>query len=537
MQLHPTRNAVDLTLVGLMLVCVGLFLGQAAILAWGGAILVGLMIARAVTLLSVARVRAAGFEMLWSQTERFARTPRGRTLELEAEVRNRDSRAARYVELRALHSPFLEVKLSPAFGEVPAGGRLAVSVTIEAKRVGRHGVFGLSLEVQGSPGLYEVPLTFSNPFGVEVLPGAYSAYTRSARGGRSHMRTDDGRAGKRRGGNDELRELREYLSGDSFKRIAWRASARRGQLMVKEYEIEEKDVVWIFLDCSVELWAGVPGEAPLDRAIERAGWLVEQHGARGDRVGLCLIGARRLGWFPPQRGAPHMTKLLDALAFDTGTYDTDRSGLDEGEVAARVLEHMRPLEPTMAENLRSHEVDRIARRAVLALKRAPFQCSRPLSPSPREQSLRHYLKSFGIESPARLEPDRPRTDQALILAFKEAIAMKPKPSLVVVCAPVPDARDSAELIAGLKTLPRARAEVRWIPTHLADGMEPTSGSVNRAVRYAIELRTNTQRDEGERRLRRAGIKVERLAERTKPPPGSAEENGNKAQTERELAAL
>ena len=114
--------------------------------------------------------------------------------------------------------------------------------------------------------------------------------------------------------------------------------------------------------------------------------------------------------------------------------------------------------------------------------------------------------------------------------------MRPKPSLVLVCAPVPDVRESAALIAGLRTLPRARAEIRWIPTQLSDGMEPGSSAVNRAVRYAIELRTNTQRDDGERRLRRAGIKVERLAERSKTSL-EADENSSKAQSESEFATL
>jgi len=41
--------------------------------------------------------------------------------------------------------------------------------------------------------LFEVPLTFANPFGIEVLPTPYSVLVRSARGGRSRQQADEGR--------------------------------------------------------------------------------------------------------------------------------------------------------------------------------------------------------------------------------------------------------------------------------------------------------------------------------------------------------
>jgi len=42
--------------------------------------------------------------------------------------------------------------------------------------------------------------------------------------------------------------IREYVPGDSIKRIHWPTSARRGQLMVKEFEQDPQAEVWIFLD-------------------------------------------------------------------------------------------------------------------------------------------------------------------------------------------------------------------------------------------------------------------------------------------------
>ena len=170
MRLFPTRAALDIAVAAAAVVVVGILLFQPAIVAWGGALIVGLCLARAITLLSVARVRTAGFEMVWRTAGRSLRVTRGHTVELLAEVRNRDTRAVRFAALRVLAAPSLRIEVFPASGEVPAGGRLEVTVKVRPLRVGRHGLFGLGLEMQGGSGLFEVPLTFANPFGIEVLP-------------------------------------------------------------------------------------------------------------------------------------------------------------------------------------------------------------------------------------------------------------------------------------------------------------------------------------------------------------------------------
>ncbi|MBK8025971.1 MAG: DUF58 domain-containing protein [Chloroflexi bacterium] len=53
--------------------------------------------------------------------------------------------------------------------------------------------------------------------------------------------------------------VREYVTGDSFNRIHWPTTARRNQLMVKEFEIEPKVDVWLFVDFSASSLAEFPG--------------------------------------------------------------------------------------------------------------------------------------------------------------------------------------------------------------------------------------------------------------------------------------
>ncbi|MCX7755732.1 MAG: DUF58 domain-containing protein [Anaerolineales bacterium] len=55
--------------------------------------------------------------------------------------------------------------------------------------------------------------------------------------------------------------VREYVTGDPLKRIHWPSTARRGRLMVKEFEQDPQSEVWIFLDAQAGVQAELHGEA------------------------------------------------------------------------------------------------------------------------------------------------------------------------------------------------------------------------------------------------------------------------------------
>lgn len=511
MQIHPLRVTIELTAAGLAVAGVGLVAQQAPIVAWGGAILLGVAAARAVTTLTVANIRTSGFEMLWREEPRLRTVARGEPFTVRAEIRNRDSRAAAFAGLRAVASPELELTLSPASGEVPAEGSLEVVVHGRALRVGRHGIHGLSLELQAQPGLFEVPLTFANPFGVEALPAPARRVTRDARGGRSELSAPQGKSRPVRGDSLELKELREHQPGDPFKRIAWKASARRGRLLVREHEHEERGRVWVALDASLELWAGEIGRAPLDAAIDAAASVALGELANGDAVGLLVVGARTLARVEPDTGRAHAQLLLSQLAHAAGTYDADRSDLDERDVALRVLEHLRPLDPESAKRLRSAELDRLTRRAERLRTRAPHTLSvLPWARTPREQSLRAYLAAYGLASPARQESERGRADAVLAIELLELCRKAPRPTRIIVVSPAPDESTRTPLLETLKRLPRRHTELRWLPIRSGTGLEATAGPA--AVLAAVAARAEAADLRGEQALRRLRIRPLALRE-------------------------
>ncbi len=500
------------------MIAVGIAAKASAAVAFGGAMLLAVMLGRALAQSTVTRIRSSGFEMVWTTPRRVTRLERGSEIVLEAELRNRGVDDARGVHLRPVASSKLDVSIHPPSLDLPAASKVRFEITVRAKRVGRWGVHGIALEVRGTPlggeGLYEVPLMFANPHGIEVVPRPMFSLLQSARGGRARAAAPAGRPAPLPGDGDTMKELREHAPGDPFKRIAWKASARRGQLLVREMEREERDIVWLLLDASVELWAGEDGRAPLDIAVEELGGLAARHLGRGDKVGIAVFASRVRTWLAPDGGPSQASRIAAALASAASTVDADRCELDEVELAARVAEHLRPLDPRGLADVPRGNFDALATRAEAMRARAPFAPRLPHAATPREQRLRHYLAAFGIEVPPRVEGEREKAELQLTgLLEKIAREKKGQASIVHVWAPAPaasgvDAQPAIERI--VRQLRRRHVEVRWNMPAFEPALTESSGgsaSVEDVIRTAVRLRVRASQSRAERMMRRMGASV------------------------------
>ncbi len=526
MQLHPTRATFHVAIAGAGLVALGAAARLAPVVAFGGAMLLAVAVGRALALVSVTRLRTAGFEMVWTAAARVHRVSRGGSIVLEGELRNRGGEAVRGVALRPLASSMLAAEIEPKTLDLPAGARARIEVTVRAPRVGRWGVHGVALEVRGTPlgseGMYEVPLLFANPLGLEVVPPSLAAFIGSPRGGRARraaLAGHGGPAGPLSGAGDELRELRDHAPGDAFKRIAWKASARRGRLLVRDMQPEQRETVWLLVDASVDLWAGELGEAPLDRVMDDVAAVASTHLRRGDRVGLAVSASRVLAWLVPDQGVAHAAVIAAALAAASSCIDADRSQLDESGVAQRVVEHARPLDPAGLVDLARNDLDALMRSADQLRARAPFAAQLPFAATPREQALRQYLAAFGMESPPRIVGERETAEATLAIVLERLARERPRATTAHVWAPPPIRTEAtAKAIA---TLRAHRFHLRWSVPPFDAGLGRELGRrspVADVVDEAVRRRARAMRVRGERLLRSLGVRVVVTRAATSAPP-------------------
>jgi len=180
------------------------------------------------------------------------------------------------------------------------------------------GLFPVETKIPGIDSLLVYPMmvdikSFPNPPG--LLPGGEALRRRT------HQITPNA-AG-----------IREYFTGDPLNRIHWLSSARRGRLMVKEFELDPLADVWIFVDAAALVQSSFPQEStdsyakdfwnhpvniPLPPSTEEYGIsvaasLARDYLRRGRAVGLACSG-QHLTLIAPDRGGRQLGKILEALA-------------------------------------------------------------------------------------------------------------------------------------------------------------------------------------------------------------------------------
>jgi uncharacterized protein (DUF58 family) len=185
------------------------------------------------------------------------------------------------------------------------GGVGEVEVTL---RRGRDGTLGgryvLPRLARGRYPFLRTTAVLEDPFGLERAEvdlstgGALLVYPRLVEVDRlfSEAGADD-HGGRRlllrRPTGFDLHSVREYEQGESLRKVHWRSTARRGQLMVKELEDEPRDEVAVLLDASAGTLAGTPPDSSFDMQVRAAGSILRAHARRGRRVALVVNSAGR----------------------------------------------------------------------------------------------------------------------------------------------------------------------------------------------------------------------------------------------------
>ncbi|MBI1756822.1 MAG: DUF58 domain-containing protein [Fimbriimonas ginsengisoli] len=121
------------------------------------------------------------------------------------------------------------------------------------------------------------------------------------------------RRSRSRGLGTEFESLREYAEGDDFRKIDWKASARKGKLVVRQYEQERNQAVMIVVDVGRHMLAEADGVRKIDRAVDACLMLTHAAVSSGDNVGLLVYGDMVRRYIPPRKGRSQEGFVLEAV--------------------------------------------------------------------------------------------------------------------------------------------------------------------------------------------------------------------------------
>ncbi len=158
-------------------------------------------------------------------------------------------------------------------------------------------------------GFVERIVPAGGPSTVHVLPNLNAV-------GRMHKRLNDyalrslgARTAPRVGKGREFDRLRDYVRDDDERDIAWKASARHGRLIVREFRMERSQDVLLCLDSGHRMAARVEQITRLDHAVNAAVLIGYMCNRMEDKIGILSFDAAVDKGLPSGRGTAHLRAI------------------------------------------------------------------------------------------------------------------------------------------------------------------------------------------------------------------------------------
>lgn len=188
-----------------------------------------------------------------------------------------------------------------------------VSYDVRPLSRGEYGFGFVNVFVKTQLGLVERRLRLAFPETVGVYPSILQMKRYELKA-LKHIAHDAGIKKIRRIGHSyEFDQIKNYVEGDDFRAINWKASGRRGSLMTNVYEDEKSQQVWCILDKSRSMRMPFEGLSLMDYSINSILALSNIILKKDDRAGL-LSFSDVLGSTVPAEARPaHLRRIMDAL--------------------------------------------------------------------------------------------------------------------------------------------------------------------------------------------------------------------------------
>ena len=118
---------------------------------------------------------------------------------------------------------------------------------------------------------------------------------------------------RRIGHSYEFEQIKNYVHGDDFRSINWKATSRRAGLMVNQYEDERAQQVYSIIDNSRSMRMPFDDLSLLDYAINTSLVLSNIALRKQDRVGLITFSDKADVMLKAERSRPQLRKILESL--------------------------------------------------------------------------------------------------------------------------------------------------------------------------------------------------------------------------------
>jgi uncharacterized protein (DUF58 family) len=203
-----------------------------------------------------------------------------------------------------------------------------INYTLRPVKRGEYSFGAVNVYASSPLGILSRKFRFSSDKVVPVYP-SYQQMRRYELLAISNHLTETGIKKIRRiGNNQEFELIKEYTSGDDYRTINWKATARKSYLMVNQYQDEKSQQVYSVIDKGRVMQMPFDGLSLLDYAINSSLVISNIAINKSDKAGLLTFQDKIGTMLPASRTSGQMQRILEVLYNQKTAYrETDFAAL------------------------------------------------------------------------------------------------------------------------------------------------------------------------------------------------------------------
>ncbi|WP_431158523.1 DUF58 domain-containing protein [Winogradskyella poriferorum] len=129
---------------------------------------------------------------------------------------------------------------------------------------------------------------------------------------------------RRIGHTSEFEQIKEYVLGDDFRTVNWKATAKHGELMVNQYQDEKSQPIYSIIDTGRVMKMPFDGLKLLDYAINSTLAFSNVALKKHDKVGMLTFSKKIETFLPAIHKITYLNRILEALYnINTNFSDSD----------------------------------------------------------------------------------------------------------------------------------------------------------------------------------------------------------------------
>ena len=193
------------------------------------------------------------------------------------------------------------------------GKKKLINYTITPTQRGEYNFGKLNVYTTANIGFVERKFVFSEEKDVAVYPSFLQMKKYELIAFSNHLTQTGIKKIRKIGRNTEFEKINEYTAGDDFKTINWQATARKGKLMINQYQEEKSQNVYCIIDMGRSMKMPFNGLTLLDYAINSSLVLSNIIAKKYDKPGVITFNNKIKNVLKTDNSGLQMQRIMELL--------------------------------------------------------------------------------------------------------------------------------------------------------------------------------------------------------------------------------